>query len=215
MEDILGIILVALSSYLIGSISFATIFSKKLKNIDPRDFGSRNAGATNVLRTAGFLPAILTLIFDIIKGVIPIFIAIFLAQWTDMNNGYILPQIAAMTVVLGHMYPIYYKFKGGKGIATGIGVILTLNWQIGIIVVVFALAIMIVTRYVSLGSMAAAVLFVVLTLFFKDSFIIKGPLISFLITSLIISFFMIFKHRDNIKRLRIGEENKISFKGNE
>ncbi|NLD07854.1 MAG: acyl-phosphate glycerol 3-phosphate acyltransferase, partial [Lactobacillus sp.] len=117
-----------------------------------------------------------------------------------------------ITVVLGHMYTIYYKFKGGKGIATGIGVILTLNWQIGIIVVVFALSIMIVTRYVSLGSMAAAVLFVVLTLFFKDSFIIKGPLISFLITSLIISFFMIFKHRDNIKRLRIGEENKISFK---
>lgn len=212
MEDIIGIIMITLGSYLVGSISFATIFSKKMKGIDPKDYGSKNAGATNVLRVAGFIPAILTLFFDVLKGVIVVLVAVFLARWTQMNNGYLLPQIASISVVLGHMYPIYYKFKGGKGIATGIGVIFVLNYKIGLIVLVFALMIMIISKYVSLGSISAVILFFVLSIFLKDSFIINGPTFSFAITAFIMAFFMILKHRDNINRLKVGEENKISFK---
>lgn len=212
MNDILGIILVALVSYLLGSISFATIFSKKLKGIDIREHGSKNPGTTNVLRTAGFVPALLTLIFDILKGVISVFLALFLARWTNMKDGYLLVQAAALFSILGHMFPLYYKFKGGKGIATGIGVILVLNWQIGLIVIVFDLVIMIITRYMSLASIIAAVLYFVLSIFLVDMNIIEGPRISFAILSFIIATLMIYKHKDNIKRLKDGKENKISFK---
>ena len=179
MDDIIGIILVALASYLLGSISFATIFSKQLKGIDPREHGSKNPGTTNVLRTAGVLPAVLTLIFDILKGVLPILIAVFLARWTNMSHGYLLPQVAGISVILGHMFSIYYKFKGGKGIATGIGVILVLNWQIALIVALFALLVMLLSRYVSLGSISGVTLYFVLSIFLRDANIIAGPTITF------------------------------------
>ncbi len=212
MDDIIGIILVALASYLLGSISFATIFSKQLKGIDPREHGSKNPGTTNVLRTAGVLPAVLTLIFDILKGVLPILIAVFLARWTNMSHGYLLPQVAGISVILGHMFSIYYKFKGGKGIATGIGVILVLNWQIALIVALFALLVMLLSRYVSLGSISGVTLYFVLSIFLRDANIIAGPTITFVVTALIIAVLIIYKHRENIKRLKKGEENKISFK---
>ena len=212
MDDIIGIILVALASYLLGSISFATIFSKQLKGIDPREHGSKNPGTTNVLRTAGVLPAVLTLIFDILKGVLPILIAVFLARWTNMSHGYLLPQVAGISVILGHMFSIYYKFKGGKGIATGIGVILVLNWQIALIVALFALLVMLLSRYVSLGSISGVTLYFVLSIFLRDANIIAGPTITFVVTALIIAVLIIYKHRENMKRLKKGEENKISFK---
>ena len=212
MNDIIGIIIVALTSYLFGSISFATFFSKKLKGIDPKEHGSKNPGTTNVLRTAGVLPAILTLVFDILKGAIPVLLAVFLANWTGMTGGFLLPQIAAVSVILGHMFSIYYKFVGGKGIATGLGVILVLNWEIALIVLIFALLIMALSKYVSLGSISGVLLYFVLSMFLTNSNIISGPTISFVITALIIASLVIFKHRENIKRLKNGEENKISFK---
>ena len=214
MNDILGMILVALVSYLIGSISFATIFSKKLKGIDPREHGSKNPGTTNVLRTAGMLPAFLTLIFDILKGVISVILAVFLAKWTKMEYGYLLVQTAALFVILGHMFPLYYKFKGGKGIATGLGVIFILNWQIGLIVLVFALTVMLLSRYVSLASISAVVLYFVLSIFLTDANIIEGPTLSFVALSILLALLIVFKHRENIKRLKNGEENKLSFKRN-
>ena len=214
MNDIIGLILVIIVSYLLGSISFATIFSKKFKGIDPREHGSKNPGTTNVLRVAGVLPAILTLIFDILKGVISVLLAYFLAKWTNMQNGFLLVQAAALFSVVGHMFPLYYKFKGGKGIATGLGVIFVLNWQIGLIVVVFALTIMVLSKYVSLGSIAAAILYFVLSMFLVDANIIEGPRYTFVVLAALLAFLMIYKHRTNIKRLKNGEENKISFKKN-
>lgn len=148
--NILGLILVIVYSYLLGSINFAIIISKKLKGIDPREVGSNNPGTTNVLRTAGVLPAVLTLLGDIAKASVAVGLSFFLARWTMMDNGYILVQASMLFVVLGHMFPIFFKFKGGKGIATGIGGLLVLNWQIALIVMVFAITIIIFTRYISL-----------------------------------------------------------------
>lgn len=215
MDDIIGMILIAIMSYLVGSVSFATIFSKKIKGIDPREHGSKNPGTTNVLRTAGILPAVLTLLFDVLKGVLPILLAIFLARWTDMSQGYLLPQIAGVFAILGHMFSVYYKFRGGKGIATGVGVILVLNWQIAIIVIIFALLVMLLSRYVSLGSISGVLLYFVLSIFLIDANIINGPTISFVVTAFIIAVLVVFKHRGNIQRLKKGEENKISFKKKE
>lgn len=212
IEDLIGMVLISLISYLIGSISFATIFSKKIKGIDPREHGSHNPGATNVLRTAGIKAAILTLLFDLAKGIIVVLFAVFLSKWTNMNNGYILPQLAAFFVIFGHMFPVYYKFKGGKGIATGIGVIFVLNWQIGLIVLVFALLVMLLSRYVSLGSISGAVLYFVLTIFLIDANIVIGPRLPYILNALLIASLIIFKHKDNIQRLRENEENKISFR---
>lgn len=212
MNDLIGIVIVIIASYLVGSISFATIFSKKIKGIDPKEHGSKNPGTTNVLRTAGVLPAALTLVFDILKGVFPVLLSVFLAKWTNMTHGYLLPQLAGIFVIIGHMFPLYYKFKGGKGIATGFGVILVLNWQIALIILLFALLVMLLTQHVSLGSLAGIVLYFVLTIFLRDANIIQGPALSFIATALVIAGLVVFKHRENIDRLRKGEENKISFK---
>ena len=205
-------LIVSILAYFIGSVSFAVIFGRKFAGVDVREKGSKNAGTTNTLRVAGKKAAIFTLICDILKGVLPILVAVFLARWTNMSHGYLLPQVAGISVILGHMFSIYYKFKGGKGIATGIGVILVLNWQIALIVALFALLVMLLSRYVSLGSISGVTLYFVLSIFLRDANIIAGPTITFVVTALIIAVLIIYKHRENIKRLKKGEENKISFK---
>ena len=111
-------------------------------------------------------------------------------------------------VILGHTYPIYFGFKGGKGVATALGILLTTNYQIGLICLVFALVLIILTRMVSVGSLGAAILFPVLTLFLKENYIAPG---NYLIYSIIIALIIMFNHRTNIKRLFAGTENKISF----
>ena len=198
-------VLVGLVSYLAGSISFAIIFSKKFAGFDVREKGSNNAGTTNVLRTVGKRAAILTLICDILKGVIAILFAILANKiWKDANLQ-ALKYLAGLMAIIGHTFPIYYGFKGGKGVATSLGVILMTDTQIGIICLVFALIIMIATRWVSLGSIMAAILFPILTVFMVDNNYAK-------IISILIALLVIFNHRTNIKRLKNGTENKLSFK---
>lgn len=143
-------ILIGLLAYLIGSVNFAIIFSKKLAGFDVREKGSKNAGTTNVLRTVGKKAAILTLICDILKGVISIFLAILASKiWKNVNVE-ILKYLAGLMAIVGHTFPIYYNFKGGKGVATALGILLILNLKIGLICLVFALIIMISTKLVSL-----------------------------------------------------------------
>lgn len=198
-------ILVALVAYLIGSINFAIIFSKKFAGFDVREKGSKNAGTTNVLRTVGKGAAALTLICDILKGVVAVLIAMLAANiWKDTDTV-VLKYLAGLFAIIGHTFPVYYGFKGGKGVATSLGVLLIVNPQIGIICLSFALIIMIATRLVSLGSILAATLFPILTIFMTDNF--GGKVISILIGVLVI-----FNHRTNIKRLKDGTENKLSFK---
>ena len=207
-------IIIAIIAYLIGSVNFSIIISKKTAGFDVREKGSGNAGTTNMLRSVGKKAAAITLLCDILKGVISIGIAIIIGKiWTDLNAELLL-QIAGIAVVIGHTFPIFFGFKGGKGVATSLGVLLMSNWQIGLICLVFALILMILTRMVSLGSCAAAVLFPVLTLFINDHYTVltegKSGSVYF-IYSVILAVIVLFNHRSNIKRLLNGTENKISF----
>ena len=203
-------IIVAIIAYFLGSISFSVIFSKKFAGIDVREKGSGNAGTTNVLRTVGKKVAALTLICDILKGVVAVLIGVIVAKIINNVDGALIVQIAGIAVVIGHTFPIFFGFKGGKGVATSIGVLLVTNWQIGLICIVFALTIIVLTRMVSAGSVLAAVLFPILTLFIgKDYFIIKG---SYFVFSVIMAVIVMFNHRSNIKRILSGTENKLSFK---
>lgn len=206
-------IIMAIVAYCIGSVNFSVIFSKKFAGFDVREKGSGNAGTTNMLRSVGKKAAAITLVCDILKGVVAIGIAILLGNIPDMNKE-LLIQIAGVAVILGHTFPVFFGFKGGKGVATSLGVLLLSNWQIGLICLVFALVLMILTRMVSVGSCAAAVLFPILTLFINDHYTVltegKSGNVYF-IYSVILAVIVLFNHRSNIKRILNGTENKVSF----
>ena len=203
-------IIVAIIAYLIGSINFSVIISKKMAGFDVREKGSGNAGTTNMLRAVGKKAAAITLICDILKGVVAILIAMLIGKILKSSNTALLVQIAGVAVILGHTFPIFFKFKGGKGVATSLGVLIMSNWQIGLICLVFALVLMVLTQMVSVGSIAAAILYPVLTLFIPQNYIVSG---NYLIYSIILAVLIVFNHRENVKRLLNGTENKISFKG--
>ncbi len=203
-------------AYLLGSISFSIIFTKKFAGFDVRQKGSGNAGSTNVLRTAGKKPAILTLICDILKGVIAIFIAYLIGRIFnfDIQSSAMLVQIAGICVVIGHTFPVFFGFKGGKGVATALGVLLVTNWQIGLICLVFALVLMALTRIVALGSIAAAILFPVLCFFITNNYLVgdSSTRMSYLVFGIIMAVIVIFNHRSNIQRMASGKENRLIFK---
>lgn len=201
--------IVAIIAYLIGSVNFSVILSKKMAGFDLREKGSGNAGTTNVLRTVGKKAAIITLICDILKGVVAILIALLVGKIVQGSNGSLLVQCAGVAVILGHTFPIFFKFKGGKGVATSLGVLIMSNWQIGLICLVFALILIALTQMVSVGSIAAAILYPVLTLFIPQNYIIPG---NYLIYSVLLAIIIVFNHRENVKRLLKGTENRISFK---
>ena len=208
-------IIILIIAYAIGSVNFSVIFSKKFAGFDVREKGSGNAGTTNVLRSVGKGAAALTLICDILKGVIAISIAIIIGNIAKDSNKELLVQIAGIAVVVGHTFPIFFGFKGGKGVATSLGILLMSNWQIGLICLVFALVLMILTRMVSLGSCAVAVLFPVLTLFINDNYTVLTEGNSgntYFIYSVILAIIVLFNHRTNIKRMLNGEENKLGEK---
>ena len=200
-------VVICLISYFIGSISFSVIFSKKMAGFDVRDKGSGNAGTTNVLRTVGKRAAFLTLICDMSKGALAVLIAYLASKiWKDVN-GLALMYLAGLFAIIGHTFPIFFRFKGGKGVATALGVLLALNIKIGLICLIFALVLIIFTRMVSIGSILAAILFPILIIFID----INKTFICVLI-SILIALFVIFNHRENIKRIKNGTENKISLK---
>ncbi len=194
-------LLILLIAYLLGSINTSIIVSKIMIGDDIRNHGSGNAGATNTLRTVGKKGAIFVVIGDVLKTVLAIVIAKLI-----LNNDPSAVYISGMGAVLGHNFPLYFKFKGGKGIIVSTTAILFADPVIGIIVMVSALAIMAITRYVSLGSMLGAVLFVVLSLVFKNN----NP--DFIVFAFMIALLAIYMHKNNISRLLSGNENKLSFK---
>ena len=199
-------IIISIIAYFIGSISFSVIFSRKFAGFDVRDKGSGNAGTTNVLRTVGKKVAALTLLCDILKGVIAIVIAIIASKiWTDINAE-LLKYLAGFFAILGHTFPIFFEFRGGKGVATSLGVLITLNWKIGLICLVFAIILIALTRMVSVGSIMSAILFPVLIVFMGNA------KFESIVISVLIALLVVFNHRSNIKRLKNGTENKLSFK---
>ena len=209
-------VVIAILAYLIGSINFSVIISKKMAGFDVREKGSGNAGSTNVLRTVGKKAAAITLVCDILKGVVAILIALLVSVFAKQASAAILVEVAALAVVIGHTYPIFFGFRGGKGVATSLGIILVINWQIGLICLIFALSIMAIARMVSLGSISAAVLFAILTIFTRDHYV--GGIefdFSFVIFGILLAAIVIFNHRSNLKRIIAGTENKLSFKKKE
>lgn len=189
--------IIILLSYLIGCFSSAYFLGKISKNIDIRSYGSGNAGATNALRVLGKKMGILTFILDILKGVI----AVFLGQFILGFSGGLL---ASIFVVLGHNFPIFLGFKGGKGVATSLGVLLILNWQTGLICLLIGVVFIVITKYVSLGSVMASITAPIVIVLTSDS-IDK----SLYLTTLLLALLSIFRHRANIIRLCRGEENKL------
>lgn len=214
---------VALAAYLTGSINFSVILSKSIYGEDVRDSGSGNAGATNMLRTYGAGIAVLTLICDILKGALTVLLASWLdiilcsylksSPMSDFERMFLfdnLKYIASVFVVLGHDFPLWFGFRGGKGVSTSLGAILALNWQIGLILLAIALLIMIFSRYVSLGSVTAAIVypFIVLTYILAGGEKLSDNNV-YLIMAFSLALLLILKHHANIKRLKCGTENKI------
>ncbi len=217
------LIVIAMVGYLIGSVNLSIILSKLMGKGDIREQGSGNAGTTNTLRVLGKGPAALVLIFDICKAVIAILLAkgIFAISGVEMftllgdtatlNVTYELGiLLAALGAILGHNYPIYYGFKGGKGIATSLGALLMIEWQIGLVCLVFALVLMISSRMVSLGSICAAILYPVLVWIMGSAFgtSFKARMI-YTIFAVLVAALAIYRHRTNITRLLNGTENKL------
>ena len=209
-------IIVLIMAYLIGSINFSIILSKKMAGFDVREKGSGNAGTTNMLRTVGKKAALITLLCDILKGIVPVLLAVLIGNIANNFGAEIrvdyLAQIAGIATVIGHTFPIYFGFKGGKGVASSLGLILIINWQIGLICLVFALLVMAITRMVSLGSITAAILFAVLVIFniSAEYYIVQNG--NYRIFGIVLAAIVIFNHRSNIKRILSGTENKLSFK---
>lgn len=207
-------IIIAVIAYLIGSINFSIILSKRMAGFDIREKGSGNAGTTNMLRAVGKKAAVITLICDILKGVVSILIAVLVGKIVKNLDNALLVQLAGIFVIIGHTFPVFFKFKGGKGIATALGVLLMINWQIGLICLIFALVLMALTKMVSVGSIAAAILFPILVAFIDQNYIVQtsNSNWSYLVFSIIVALLVIFNHRANVQRILNGTENRLSFK---
>ena len=186
-------------AYLLGSISFSYIFTKLIKKVDIREYGSKNAGATNAARILGTGPAVIVFILDILKGVVAVLIA-FAFHLTDWGVA-----LSGLCAILGHVWSIYYGFKGGKGVATTIALFLMLMWLPTLIAAVVALLLILFTRYISLGSLAFILTPIV-------ALILGGYSASYIIVSAVISLLIIWKHRSNIRRLIQGTESKFGSK---
>ncbi|AIQ13525.1 glycerol-3-phosphate 1-O-acyltransferase PlsY [Paenibacillus durus] len=193
-------IVVIVVSYLLGSVSFSVLLARLIKGIDIRHYGSGNAGATNTLRVLGTGPAILVLVLDVLKGII----AVWLGVWAGGWGGWV-SAACGIAAIIGHNWPLYFHFKGGKGIATTIGVMATLALVPALYAGIIAILSIVVTRYVSLGSL----LFVALTPVFL---LFTGFTYPVLWTSLIIAVFAFWRHRTNIIKIAQRRENKIGSK---
>lgn len=190
-----------LISYLLGSVNFSVVLAKSLKGIDIRQHGSGNAGATNTLRVLGKGPAILVLLLDVLKGIA----AIWLGRLLGTGSEWI-PALCGIAAIMGHNWPIYFHFRGGKGIATTIGVMATLAFLPALYAGVIAIISIVFTRYVSLGSL----IFVLLTPLFLWISGQHGPIFWI---SLLICIFAFWRHRTNIVKIVQGRENKLGSKG--
>ena len=197
MELIIKYIIIGIIAYFIGSISFSYIFTKKIKKQDIREKGSGNAGTTNVLRSYGWGMGILTLVCDLLKGVL----AAFIGLWIAGEMGLF---IASVLVIVGHNWSVYLKFKGGKGIAATTGVLLVIMPIETIIIFGICVLIVYLTKIMSIGSIIGLIASA------AASFIIQPDNLPMNITVLFIAILGIVSHRENIKRLLKHQENKLS-----
>lgn len=218
MEIALIIISTAILSYILGSISFAVIFSKIFIKKDVRQFGSGNAGMTNVVRIAGVIPGLLTLLFDFLKGIIAVSAGryfIFEYLFDSTENTVFHPIYGAyfcgIFCIIGHIFPIFFKFKGGKGVATTAGIMLIIDWRILASALAIFLVAFFITKIISIGSiLAASSLPLFAFIFFQQSTGVGR--LSVVLFSAVLGAIIVAKHKDNIKRIFKGEEKPITSK---
>ena len=197
---ILEVIIVILAAYLIGSIPTGYIIVKAFTGQDIRTIGSGSTGATNVKRVMGKKWFFTVMILDAIKGAVPVVLAKLFA--TSFASIGLLPVLAAVAVIIGHSKSVFLKFTGGKSVASGVGTILALNWQVGLIIAAVWAVITFFTRYVSVGSIIA----LALSPFIMWAF--KAP-VAYICYCALGALYIIYLHRSNIQRLIKGEENKV------
>ena len=211
-------IAVIIAAYLIGSVSSSVLISKKISGKDIRESGSGNAGATNMLRVHGKAAGAATLLCDVLKGVAAVLMGV-LADW--LMQKYAAPSglplenvlfgnlkyIAGVFVVVGHDFPVFFGFRGGKGIATSLGVMLALDWRIGLIVAVAAVLIMVISRYVSLGSIIGGIIYPAAVAAFNVGRNDFNAV--YVACAAAMGIIAVAKHHANIKRLLSGTENKL------
>lgn len=197
MELFICIMLIILS-YLMGNISPSIILGK-MQGIDIKSEGSGNAGTTNALRVLGAKAGLITFTMDIVKGFVPVFLAINLSTFYCAG-------VCVLMVIFGHIWPVIYKFKGGKGVATAIGATLAINPLLTLVITIFSIGMVAISKKVSVGSLTAAVIYPIATYIFMRDFM---PF------ALILCLTIIIKHKENIKRLISGEEKNISIRKKE
>jgi len=204
MNDSLLSLLALLAAYLIGSLTFAVIFSKLMRLPDPRSYGSGNPGATNVLRSGSKVAAILTLLCDVLKGYLPVLAVLIWGERHGLGEG--TAALVGVGAFLGHLWPVYFKFKGGgKGVATAAGVLFALNPLLGVATLATFAILVFFTRFVSLGSIVAA-LFAPL---YQALIWGMGPIVG---AAGLMGLLLVWRHEANIKRLFAGKESRLGAK---
>jgi len=203
--------IIAILSYLLGSVPFAIIICRIWKGIDIREHGSRNAGFTNVYRVIGRLPAAIVLILDIGKGMAAVLLLIQIVPDTFPLSSVDLKILAAACVILGHVFPVFAGFRGGKGVATGLGALLSIIPLEAAAALILFVLIVAITRYVSLGSLSAAS-FIFLALLFERYYLGSEVPSKLIFAMFILAVFVFFNHKGNIRRLLTGTENKFGRK---
>jgi glycerol-3-phosphate acyltransferase PlsY len=199
---------VAMASYLVGSVPFSIIIARLWKGIDIREHGSRNAGVTNVYRVGGALPAAVVLILDTAKGAAAVLLVSRISTGAVPMSPIDLKLVAGIAVILGHVFPVFAGFRGGKGIATGLGVLVCIiPVEVALALILFVLMVA-ATRYVSLGSLFATTL-VLVALMLEKWYLKRDVPTTLLIAVFFLTAFIFFNHRSNIKRLLQGSENKL------
>lgn len=207
------LIIIAVFSYLLGSLNFGVILSKKIEKEDVREHGSGNAGTTNMLRSYGKGMAVMTIIGDMLKVMVAIVIAKFIVTIDDVsaypvlcnNFDIILKSFAGLFAVIGHIFPCYFGFKGGKGVATSGGMVFMIDWRIALILLAMFILVVVITKYVSLGSLVMAFFYpIFIFVFYKD--------VLLFIIAAIFTIIVFVAHRENIVKLAKHEENKIGNK---
>ncbi len=200
----IGIIIVALISFLIGSIPFGYLIGRFFYRTDLRTSGSGNIGAMNALRTLGKTGAVAVLLLDALKGVIPVVAAAYIFSSVDLQLSQIAQSLAATFAVLGHCFSPWLGWKGGKGVATSFGAIFAISWPAGLVVVLgWVTGALLLTRYSSVGSMLANVVAPFALYYFTRSWAEAAY-------GVFVALFIMWTHRENIWRLRSGTENRIS-----
>lgn len=196
----------AVSAYLLGSIPNAVWYGKAFYDMDVRQHGSKNAGATNTLRVLGNKAGFIVLFLDLLKGFLATELALFIPGLADdPAHLFQYKMLLGMIAVLGHVYPVFAQFRGGKGIATLLGLAIALDYRIALLCVVLFILLVWITRYISVGSMAAGIFAAILSLYFYTDNIFANLFFS------AIAVMVLYTHRANIKRLVAGNENKFSF----